>query len=193
MTQNYRVLKLKSGDSIVAELVENSKSHIKIMRPMDIKYMHFIDALGRKHETMILVDWLKSTTTNSVKLEKDFILQIFTPSPDVVRSYDHQKSLDDNGGKIPASKNNIFGLFSQKDKEGLDRMLQNIEEQFRGMEIDPDDVEDMIKEQLEDMDDDLIEDMIKNKTTERVIDDESKPDYGTSYIDWSPNPEDYLS
>lgn len=192
MTQNYRVLKLKSGDSIVAELVENSKSHIKIMRPMDIKYMHFIDALGRKHETMILVDWLKSTTTNSVKLEKDFILQIFTPSPDVVRSYDQQKSLDDNGGKIPA-KNNIFGLFSQKDKEGLDRMLQNIEEQFKGMNIDMDDVEDMIKEGLEDQHEELIEDIIEQKTAERIIVDEDSPDYGTSYIDWSPNPEDYLS
>ncbi len=193
MTQNYRVLKLKSGDSIVAELVENSKSHIKIMRPMDIKYMHFIDALGRKHETMILVDWLKSTTTNSVKLEKDFILQIFTPSPDVVRSYDQQKSLDDNGGKIPASKNNIFGLFSQKDKEGLDRMLQNIEEQFKGMNIDMDDVEDMIKEGLEDQQEELIEDIIEQKSAERIIVDEDNPDYGTSYIDWSPNPEDYLS
>ena len=192
MTQNYRVLKLKSGDSIVAELVENSKSHIKIMRPMDIKYMHFIDTLGRKHETMILVDWLKSTTTNSVKLEKDFILQIFTPSPDVVRSYDQQKSLDDNGGKIPA-KNNIFGLFSQKDKEGLDRMLQNIEEQFKGMNIDMDDVEDMIKEGLEDQHEELIEDIIDQKTAERIIVDEDSPDYGTSYIDWSPNPQDYLS
>ena len=193
MTQNYRVLKLKSGDSIVAELVENSKSHIKIMRPMDIKYMHFIDALGRKHETMILVDWLKSTTTNSVKLEKDFILQIFTPSPDVVRSYDHQKNLDDNGGKVPASKNNIFGLFSQKDKEGLDRMLQSIEEQFKGLNIDMDDVEDMIKEGLEDQQEELIEDIIEQKTVERLIIDEDNPDYGTSYIDWSPNPEDYLS
>lgn len=191
MAKNYRVLKLKSGDSIVAEMVENSKSHIKIMRPMDIKYMHFIDALGRKHETMILVDWLKSTTTNSVKIEKDFILQIFTPSPDVVNSYDQQKKLDDNGGKIPA--NNVFGLFSQKDKEGLDRMLQNIENQFKDLDIDMEDVEDMIKEQLQDEVDESIENIINEKTAEKVIDDESHPDFGTSYIDWSPNPEDYLS
>ena len=189
MAKNYRVLKLRSGDSVVAELVENSKSHIKVDRPMEIKYMHFIDALGRKHETLILVDWLKSTTVNAVKLEKDFILGIFTPSPDVIQSYDQQKQLDDNGGKIPAR--NVFGLFSEKDKEGLDKMLQNIEEQFKN--IDPSEIEDMIKEQLEDDQEEFIENIIEEKTQERLIIDEDQPDYGTSYIDWSPNPEDYLS
>lgn len=189
MAKNYKVLKLRSGDSVVAELVENSKSHIKIDRPMEIKYMHFIDALGRKHETLILVDWLKSTTVNAVKLEKDFILGIFTPSPDVIQTYDQQKNLDDNGGKIPA--NNTFGLFSQKDKEGLDRMLRNIENEFKN--IDPKDIEDMIKEQLEEEQEELIENIIEEKTQERLIIDEDNPNYGTSYIDWSPNPEDYLS
>ena len=191
MAKNYRVLKLRSGDSVVAELVENSKSHIKVDRPMEIKYMHFIDALGRKHETLILVDWLKSTTVNDVKLEKDFILGIFTPSPDVIQSYDHQKQLDDNGGKVPAR--NVFGLFSQKDKEGLDRMLRNIEDQFKDLNIDMDDVEDMIKDGLEDMDDEIVENIIREKTQERRIDEESSPDYGTSYCDWSPDIEDYLS
>ena len=28
MAKNYKVLKLRSGDSVVAELIENSKSHI---------------------------------------------------------------------------------------------------------------------------------------------------------------------
>lgn len=191
MAKNYRVLKLRSGDSVVAELVENSKSHIKVDRPMEIKYMHFIDALGRKHETLILVDWLKSTTVNAVKLEKDFILGIFTPSPDVIQSYDQQKQLDDNGGKIPAR--NVFGLFSQKDKEGLDQMLRNIEDQFKDLNIDMDDVEDMIKDGLEDMDDEIVENIIREKTQERSVDEESSPDYGTSYCDWSPNIEDYLS
>ena len=109
MTKKYKVLKLRSGDTLVAEIIENSKSHIRVNRPMEIKYMHFIDAVGRKHETMILVDWLKSTTVNTVKLEKDFILGIFTPEPDVVQSYKHQKDLDDNGGKIPTKKS--YGIF----------------------------------------------------------------------------------
>ena len=56
-----------------------------------------------------------------------------------------------------------------------------------------DDVEDMIKDQLEDEQEELIEKIIESKSAERVIIDEDHPDYGTSYIDWSPNPEDYLS
>ena len=192
MAKNYRVLKLRSGDSLVAELVENSKTHIKVMRPMDIKYMHFIDALGRKHETMILVDWLKSTTSNSVKLEKDFILQIFTPSPDVIKSYDMQKKFEDTGKTTPPKG---IGMFKSKDTESLSQMLANIEEQFKNVNID-----EIMEEVLEQMDEEeeasaeeLVEDIIKGKTAERVINDEDNPEFGTSYCDWSPNPEDYLS
>ena len=191
MAQNYKVLKLRSGDSVVAELIENSKSHIRVNRPMEIKYMHFIDALGRKHETLILVDWLKSTTVNEVKLEKDFILGIFTPSPDVAQSYDNQKKLDDNGGRIPSKKS--FGLFnfSKENQEGLESLINKMEEEFKN--IDMDRLEEMIQDQVEEGAEELIEEIIENSTQERIIVDEDHPDYGTSYVDWSPDPEDYLS
>ena len=168
MSNNYKVLKLRSGDSVVAELIENSKSHIRVDRPMEIKYMHFIDALGRKHETLILVDWLKSTTLNTVKLEKDFILGIFTPEPDVVQSYKHQKDLDDNNGKIPPTKRNHLGMFSKINQEGIENLINQMEEE-------------------------LIEEIIETSKQERMIDETSDPNYGTSYCDWSPDPEDYLS
>ena len=70
-------------------------------------------------------------------------------------------------------------------------MLRNIENEFKN--IDPKDIEDMIKEQLEEEQEELIENIIEEKTQERLIVDEDNPNYGTSYIDWSPNPEDYLS
>ncbi len=191
MAQNYKVLKLRSGDSIVAELVENSKSHIRVNRPMEIKYMHFIDALGRKHETMILVDWLKSTTVNTVKLEKDFILGIFVPSPDVIQSYNQQKELEDHGGKIPSRK--AYGLFNfnKENQEGWESLINKMEEEFKN--IDMERLEEMIQEQVEEGAEDLIEEIIENSTQERVITEEDHADYGTSYVDWSPDPEDYLS
>ncbi len=189
MSNNYKVLKLRSGDTIVAELIENSKSHIRVNRPMELKYMHFIDALGRKHETLILVDWLKSTTVNTVKLEKDFTLGIFTPSPDVVQSYNQQKDLEDHGGKIPSRK--TFGLFNKENQEGLESLINKMEEEFKN--IDMDRLEEMIQDQVEEGAEDLIEEIIENAAQERVINEESHHDYGTSYVDWSPNPEDYLS
>ena len=189
MAQNYKVLKLRSGDSVVAELIENSKSHIRVNRPMEIKYMHFIDALGRKHETLILVDWLKSTTVNNVKLEKDFILGIFTPSPDVVQSYEQQKQLDDNGGKIPSRKS--YGMFGGHNQEGLENLINKMEEDFKHIDIER--LEEMISDRVEEGAEELIEEIMENSQQERVINDESDPNYGTSYCDWSPNVEDYLS
>ena len=74
-------------------------------------------------------------------------------------------------------------------------MLANIEEQFKNVNID-----EIMEEVLEQMDEEeeasaeeLVEDIIRGKTAERVINDEDSPEFGTSYCDWSPNPEDYLS
>ncbi len=189
MSNNYKVLKLRSGDSIVAEIIENSKSHIRVSRPMEIKYMHFIDAIGRKHETLILVDWLKSTTVNTVKLEKNFTLGIFTPSPDVIESYNQQKELEDHGGKIPSRKS--FGLFNKQNQEGLESLINKMEEEFKN--IDMDRLEEMIQDQVDEGAEELIEEIMNNNQQERMIDETSDPNFGTSYCDWSPNIEDYLS
>jgi hypothetical protein len=187
MTHNYKVLKLRSGDSIIGELIENSKYNISVNRPMEIKYMHFIDSIGRKHETLILVDWLKSTTVNTIKLEKNFILGIFVPSPDIVQSYDHQKKLDDHGGKIP-TKN----LFNMNSNQGLEGLINKMEESFKNIDIDR--LEELIKEQVEEGAEEFIEEIIENSMRqEKIIDETSDPTFGDSYPDWSPDPEDYLS
>jgi hypothetical protein len=45
----FRILKLKSGDDIIARLVGNKKDTLKLERPMYLKFMHYVDnSIGMK-------------------------------------------------------------------------------------------------------------------------------------------------
>ena len=66
-----------------------------------------------------------------------------------------------------------------------------MEDEFKN--IDMDRLEEMIQDQVDEGAEELIEEIMNNNQKERMIDETSNPDFGTSYCDWSPNVEDYLS
>lgn len=197
VNNKLRVIKLKNGDSLIAELIENTKRQLKVFRPMEIRYMHLFDSFGRRHEALVLVDWLKATTQNEFMLDKDSILGIFTPNPDIVNSYTKQKEYDDISGK-PLMEGNASMM---KDKT-LNQMMNDIENQIKNMSNE--DILKMLGSNYEEDDDDDEEefDRLDKKSTnkvvdknkkEKLIDEEADPSYGTNYSDWSPNLDDYLS
>ena len=89
-------MKLKSGEDIIAKMVNNKKDSIEIERPMILKTMHLVDNMsGQKRETMVLYDWLKATDRIRITLPKDHILLITNCNPDVLKAYEIQKKYDD--------------------------------------------------------------------------------------------------
>lgn len=188
----HKIIKLKSGETLVAQVKENTKSHIGVFRPMEIKYMHLVDMLGRKQETMILVDWLKSTVENSFKIEKEFILGVFSPRPDIITQYETQLVLEDVGGStntmqfLPLPTQAPKGAKQPDSLQDMlaDALLKDLLQQ--GKKINPDDNED-------DIDDELIQDFIGKNRQEKMINERDDPNYGSSYCDWSTDVDDYLS
>ena len=93
----FKVLKLRSGDDVVARLIKNTKEFIRLERPMVIKVMHYVEPMGgSKKETIVLYDWMKMTTSNNIDIPRDHIVGIFDANPDIVDAYDMQKRLEDN-------------------------------------------------------------------------------------------------
>ena len=43
---NFRVLKLRSGENIMGKLVDSNKTYVKINYPMEVKQMHHINGFG---------------------------------------------------------------------------------------------------------------------------------------------------
>ena len=63
----FKVLKLRSGDDIIARLIKNTKEFIRLERPMVLKVMHYVEPMSSmKKETIILYDWMKVTTSNNI-------------------------------------------------------------------------------------------------------------------------------
>ena len=48
----FRTLKLKSGEDIIAKMVNNKKDSIEIERPMILKTMHLVDNMSDKKEKL---------------------------------------------------------------------------------------------------------------------------------------------
>ena len=66
----FKVLKLKSGDDVIAKLVKNTKDKIQLERPMVMKIMHYVEPMsGAKKETVILYDWLKTTKSTNKRIK----------------------------------------------------------------------------------------------------------------------------
>lgn len=176
---NYRVLKLRSGETLIASLVEDTKNHIKVDNPYEIKRMHYVDGFGQKHETVVLSDWLKSTTQRDFRVGKDFILGIFQPSPDTLSQY--LKEFEPKPTKNPLGSLGFFATTSNmKDLEKLFGSLEQVNDEQMEEDIDS---EDFIGR--------LIQGKIQQEE-EKVIRDEDDPNYGSNYCDWSPDLNDYI-
>lgn len=191
----YKVIKLKSGETLVAQIKANTKSHIGVFRPMEIKYMHMVDLGGRRHETMVLVDWLKSTVENSFDIEKSDIYGIFIPRPDIISQYENQMVIEDvGGGQMFQMNMNPQQTPQVKQKEtGLSQEVQN----FLADAL----IKDLLSSAPNKMSDDdmdmdgeeMIQDLINRNKNEKMVNEKDDPNYGSSYCDWSSDVEDYLS
>ena len=68
----FRILKLKSGEDIVAQLTQNKKDSITVDRPMVMKVMHYVEPMsGMKKESIVLYDWMRACIPNKAIIEKN--------------------------------------------------------------------------------------------------------------------------
>lgn len=191
----FKVLKLRSGDDIIARLIKNTKEFIRLERPMVLKVMHYVEPMSSmKKETIILYDWMKVTTSNNIDIPRDHILGIFDANPDIIQAYDLQKRMEDN----PSLVNKINPQRDLGPGFNIDRIMKIVESKINMMQ------EEEEEEELEfeaGIDFEDIKDMLNDarrrggKKNIEIVDDEKKnhPDYGTRYTDWSPNVDDYLT
>ena len=192
----FKVLKLRSGDDVVARLIKNAKEFIRLERPMVIKVMHYVEPMqGSKRETIILYDWMKTTTSNHIDIPRDHILGIFDANPDIVDAYDMQKRLEDN----PSLFNKLNQQRGASSGFNIDRIMKIVEAKMNMMQEEEDEEEEIEFGPGVDFED--IKEMLNDarrrggKKQIEIVDDEDKnhPDYGTRYTDWSPNIDDYLT
>ena len=145
---SYRIFKLRSGEQIVCEIKSSDPKAFKVKRPMSIRSAMQFDTKGRQREFTVLRDWLGHSDEIDASIPKDFIVTIIQPNIQMAELYDREKESQDR----PPMTHDIFPL------SGMDEIK----------EIFDKDIEDIIKEELENMDEDEDADM-KDPKNEMMV------------------------
>lgn len=101
MNNSYRILKLRSGEELIAELKGESNNKLILARPMIFKSLIIPDPYGKQKEITILKNWLTHTSENQTKIPKDFVATYLKPDIDVIELYDMEKEKQDTNQDGP--------------------------------------------------------------------------------------------
>jgi hypothetical protein len=99
MNSSYRVLKLQSGEEIIAKIKGRDRGRIILDNPMVFETSTRNDAFGNAKEITFLKDWLINAVENTIRIPENFIISWLKPSPGVTRLYDLERNIkqDDTG------------------------------------------------------------------------------------------------
>jgi hypothetical protein len=175
-----KLLRLVSGEFIISKIVGSTKDEFFLERPMTITGFTSMGSVGElgmiQKQYMCLNNWMEYSIENTVKIRKNFVMAMSKPEQKVMEAYELQKEVEDTDTsfidkykKLQISENTLDDcddITSQLTEEQLGRLMQNIMEDLESMESDENSVE--------------------------YDEDDTRPDYGMRWQDWSPYTEDYI-
>ena len=208
--ENYRILKLKNGDSVIAGLgALTDKNTVILERPMQFKTMTVMDDRSMGVRDYLLVrSWAEYSTDKNVEIANDSILAILTPDEKLKMVYDIEKNKEDNPPKIEITETRALtdtpeetqmehyqkmNIQLQLPPEASEQFLEMLGIQFEG--LDDVELDDMDEEDLDDdREDDVNWDPPKSKKSKPTpsLKKDKDATFGNSADDWSPDPTDYL-
>jgi len=124
---SYRILKLKSGEELIARIAGQKRDKLIIERPMIFKSSTMTDPYGRTKELTVLKNWLLYAAHEKTSIPKDFVVSFLKPDMDVLELYELEKRKDDF--LKSKKKNRII-----KDPRGPRNSKNNKPSKFKGVE-----------------------------------------------------------
>tara|TARA_R110002020_G_scaffold141359_4_gene313025 strand:- start:2160 stop:2879 length:720 start_codon:yes stop_codon:yes gene_type:complete len=158
----YRILKLKSGEQIIARLKGEERGKIIIERPMVFMTRIVMDPYsGKQREMTVLKNWLSHTNEIQTRLPKDYIATYLVPDTNVLELYSLEKEKEDVQPKNPSITNLTEMMKKDMDKKNI------------GEDMLPDELEnlmEMMKDAIEE-NPELLEDLeeMENKSHRNFI------------------------
>lgn len=139
MTQIYKVIKLRSGEELIAEIAESNEGQIKLLKPMVFKSIVIPDPMGVPKEGIVLKNWLAFGNQKETTIPTDFIATTLEPTQDVMSYYLAEKDREDaTYAKTPVEEfTNQNKEPSEKEMQDHEKMLSDIFKSIFGEELDP--------------------------------------------------------
>lgn len=95
---NLQIFRLRSGEELICQVIEETKTKIKISNPFYFKSSTMTDQHG-SYDMTILRDWLAQTNDKTVSIPKNHIVLQYEPKEDTKKLYflqlDSEKELEE--------------------------------------------------------------------------------------------------
>jgi hypothetical protein len=85
---NLTILKLRSGEELACQVLEENESDIKVFQPMIFKTISSLDTLGRPYDITTLQDWLINSDEKNVNIPRDHVAFKSVPNEDTIKLYE---------------------------------------------------------------------------------------------------------
>ena len=93
---DIKVLKLRSGEEIACQVVNQDDANFKIFQPMVFKTISSLDDLGRPYDITTLSDWLVNTDNKNIDLPTNHIVFITEPNNQTLELYKSESEREFN-------------------------------------------------------------------------------------------------
>lgn len=137
---NLKILKLKSGEEIAAQILEETDLSVKIFQPMVFRVLSSFDDNGNPCDVTTLHDWLMNTDEKQVTLPINHITFIMEPNKDTKKLYELEsvKEFDKNNFKttVQESKLETNMQMNEKDADLFGAFLQDLIDSASSGKID---------------------------------------------------------
>ena len=94
---NIKILKLRSGEEIACQVLEEKENKIRIFQPMLFKTSSTYDPLGRMVDVTSLHDWLMNTDTKEADIPSDHVALMSDPNKSTIELYKIESHREFNG------------------------------------------------------------------------------------------------
>jgi len=193
----YRILKLRSGESIITKISGKRKDKLLLKNPMIMRINTIADPFSQlRREILTLSNWLEYSSTNEVAIPEDWIALFLPPDAQAVRLYEAEVNKSDVDLK------ELEELIKKKEKEEEDSEMSPLDQIFMSFSINQDIFKKLIEEgfledelELEDLEEEIIDneggfhEELESESNHRSG---KEDDFGNSWNDWSQDLRDYL-
>lgn len=117
--KDYILIKLRSGEEIIASMMSKNRNGIKVLRPMQIRQVPFMDHMtGSLKAAVVMENWIGRTDEDEVTIPNNWIGIKMLPSDEVIQAYERYMTNED----MPKETVKAAPSLDKKDQDELKRL-----------------------------------------------------------------------
>lgn len=132
---NLKILKLKSGEEIACQVLEENESTVKIFQPMLFRVISSFDDQGNPCDVTTLHDWLVNTDDKNVSIPMSHVTFITEPNKNTKNLYklESEKEFNPENFKTTVEENKPDLQMNEKDADVFGMFLQELVKQSKNL------------------------------------------------------------